>query len=650
MLPRRRHCSSLIVVLFSPGLLIADVVSHWVARGIMRIVRRRFRASVGAGCATLSLVTVLLCGLTAQAVAAAAAKRPARSTRNATQLIMLLAHPSRALAGFVRSVSDPTSARYRHYLTIEQLERRYGARPHTKKTVDKWLRRHGLHGRIDPTGTFITTSIGGPRQRAMFPALATAAGAGPAANSRLAVPRALRGAVTGVIDGDVPLPGQPTTGGDLEPDALSAPPGSTAAAKHTSSVRPRTGTPAGCSAGRNAGPTPGTTNLDGYLGFTPNQYRTAYGFDRLIKHAGTGKRPRIALVEFAQFSRSDVAEFTSCFRLPTPRLNVISVPKGVGHLLPVIGEADLDVEVVAAAAPNANVDVYEAPFSTGGILLVAAQPLRDRTRRPTVESASYGECEPRLSGNVQLMQAVNSILEFEAAAGISVFASAGDTGSSDCNNGGNNAAYPIRSVDFPGSSPYITSVGGTNITLTAANHLASEVVWNNSPLAFGAGGGGTSLVFRRPWYQSLHGSAMQRSVPDVAMLADNAPGYAIYCTAADCDTTGNITPGWGPIGGTSAAAPLLAAGVADADQVAARRGEPPIGFINPLLYALKRHSKAGVLHDVRTGNNDLGELIDHQPIGCCSARTGFDYATGLGSVNVGALAREAATAYRHGQL
>jgi kumamolisin len=614
-------------------------------RGIVRIVSRRLRTSVKTACVTSSLLMALLYALSAQA---AVAKTPARSARSATQLIMMLAHPSKGLAGFVRSVSDPTSPAYRHYLTIEQLERRYGAKTHTKKIVGDWLRRHGMRGRVDPTGTFVTASISSPRQRAMFPAVASTATAGPAASSRLAVPRALQGAVTGVIDGDVPLPGQPTTGGDLKPGVLTAPLGSMAAATHASSVRPRTGTPAGCSAGQNAGPVPGSTSLNGYLGFTPNQYRTAYGFAGLIKRAGTSKRPRIALVEFAQFSRSDVDEFTSCFGLPTPRLNVISVPKGVGHLLPVISEADLDVEVVAAAAPNANVDVYEAPFTTGGILLVAAQPLRDPARRPTVESASYGECEPRLSGNVQLMQAVNSILEFEAAAGISVFASAGDTGSSDCNNGGNNAAYPIRSVDFPGSSPYITSVGGTNITLTAANHLASEVVWNNSPLAFGAGGGGTSLVFRHPWYQSLHGSAMQRSVPDVAMLADNAPGYAIYCTAADCNTTGNITPGWGPVGGTSAAAPLLAAGVADADQVAARHGDPPIGFINPLLYALKRHPDTGVLHDVRTGNNDLGELIDHQPIGCCSAKPGFDYTTGLGSVNVGALARAAATAYRHG--
>ena len=183
------------------------------------------------------------------------------------------------------------------------------------------------------------------------------------------------------------------------------------------------------------------------------------------------------------------------------------------------------------------------------------------------------------------------------------------------------------------------------MTLGQANRLRKQFVWNNSPLAFGAGGGGTSLLFARPWYQSIKNAAVQRSVPDVAMLADNVPGYAIYCTAPSCAQSGLVTPGWGPVGGTSAATPLLAGGVADADQLAAAHHQPAIGFINPLLYTLGRRSGGGVLRDVTVGNNDLGKLIDKHPTGCCTARVGYDRASGLGSVDIAALSQAAARAY-----
>ena len=263
-----------------------------------------------------------------------------------------------------------------------------------------------------------------------------------------------------------------------------------------------------------------------------------------------------------------------------------------------------------------------------------------------VESLSFGLCEPEFNGAVPLLQGINSVLEFDAAAGITVLAASGDTGSTGCGFKDNHTALPLQSVDYPASSPYVTAVGGLNMTLGKANHLRTEQVWNNSPISFGAGGGGTSLVFTRPWYQSIRGAAAQRSVPDVAMLADDIPGYAIYCTPPACPTAGLFIPGWAPIGGTSAATPLIAGGIADADQIAAANHEPAIGFLNPLLYALGRHSGSGALRDVTVGNNDLGPLINKSPTGCCNAHAGYDRASGLGSINVAALAGSADRAYR----
>jgi hypothetical protein len=129
-------------------------------------------------------------------------------------------------------------------------------------------------------------------------------------------------------------------------------------------------------------------------------------------------------------------------------------------------------------------------------------------------------------------------------------------------------------------------------------------------------------------------------VPDVALLADVLPGYEIYCTVrTDCmDPT---HPGaWVAVGGTSASAPLLAGGLALTDEVLRLRGRTELGLANMLLYPIY-HSPSGpsVFSDVTANDNDLSPYIgDHRPLGCCSAEFGFDYATGLGSVNVSAFA------------
>jgi hypothetical protein len=129
------------------------------------------------------------------------------------------------------------------------------------------------------------------------------------------------------------------------------------------------------------------------------------------------------------------------------------------------------------------------------------------------------------------------------------------------------------------------------------------------------------------------------------MHADSLPGVAIYCTAWDAATgTGPCPPnpvtgtGWNPVGGTSFASPLLAGGIALANQYAKSRGAPRVGFVNPLLYRPATR-RAHVFNDVRRGTNAI------LPIGCCSAGAGYDQATGWGTVDVTRLARAAQAAW-----
>ncbi len=591
----------------------------------------------------ITLVILIAAGLSVTCLDQSARAAAGGSSGNQRHVLLTLRHPSAALARFVAAVSNPASPEYRHYETIEQLVRRFGATRAARRVVLRWLHAHRVHGRLDPTATYVDVALTPGQKRVLFPASGNAARAGGRARS-LPVPRALAGSVTGVADGRLQATAASAArGADVVGRIATAPFNS-----RGSSIHPRTGTPAGCPAG--AEDDNGSTRLlsQGFIGFTPNQYLTAYGFPRLIDQDLRGSGERIAVVETGGFQASDIATFARCFQLPRPHLRVI--PVGVPHQLPPLDETTLDLEVLAGAAPRASsIDVYEGTgASVVGFVNTIAEPLRQRSRRPNVESISYSFCEARLDGQVMGLREANTVLEFEAASGISVFAASGDTGSPGCSEGDNSAALPLLSVGFPASSPYATAVGGTSITLTDANRIATEVVWNNSPLTSGAGGGGTSLLFDRPSWQSVGGTTgPTREVPDVSMLAEDVPGYAIFCTPPACPIPpGSSGTGWVNVGGTSAATPLLAGGVADADQEAARHHQPPLGFVNPLLYDGAAMRRVGVIRGVARGNNDLGRQFFGTPLGCCTAHAGYNDAAGLGSVNVDAFSRAALHAYR----
>jgi len=98
-------------------------------------------------------------------------------------------------------------------------------------------------------------------------------------------------------------------------------------------------------------------------------------------------------------------------------------------------------------------------------------------------------------------------------------------------------------------------------------------------------------------------------------------GYIMYCNR--CGAGPGIV--WAPVGGTSAAAPLMAGLTADADEAAGAQ----LGFANPFLYA---QEGTAVFHDIVSGTNNLFGGRRY------TARPGYDMATGLGSIRAGAFA------------
>lgn len=574
-----------------------------------------------------------LCGGGASAAAAdrgAVRIGPAPAERPLT-LLLGLRRDDAGLARTVAAVSDPRSPAYRDYLDVPEIARRFGAAPATRSAVLRALRRHGVRGRVAATGAWVEATVGAGRAQKLFATrLARFRKAGrdyvaPVAPVRL--PAGLRGLVTEVVGLDDRAGVRP---------AVANTPSQTAevnrfTSARGSSMRANSGTQAGCAAGRAAG-VDFTRDLR-IPGYTPNQYLRAYGYDRLHRRGRLGQGQRIAVIEIDGFRRSDVVAFGRCFGKRVPPTPITRV--GIRRPLAPGGETTLDLEVLTAAAPGlAEIQVMETSGSNASLIGAYERVLaRPRARRASVISASLGQCEPEFYGQVDQIRLFEQVFRAAAAAGVSNLASTGDTGSTGCALGDNASALALPAVSHPATLPHVTAVGGTNLVLRADNSIADEIVWRDAPLSFGAGTGGYSLFFPRPSWQRGPGvSGAERIVPDVSMLADLVPGYVIHCSACG-------SPAWQTVGGTSAATPLLAAGVAIANQQARLERQAQLGYLNPLIYHLARRGSRGpVFRDVRRSNNDLGSMLPRDagggPIGCCPAGRNHDPASGWGSVSL----------------
>jgi len=198
------------------------------------------------------------------------------------------------------------------------------------------------------------------------------------------------------------------------------------------------------------------------------------------------------------------------------------------------------------------------------------------------------------------------------------------------------AATSVNGVDnpstynTPSSNPYITQVGGTQLTMNGAGaSYLSETVWNQGGGSQGSGvgsSGGISSYYAIPSWQTnisnltgRGGSTANRNIPDVAMNAYEDM-YIVY------GGTGQGSDGWG---GTSFAAPLWAGFTALVNQWAWANGKSPVGFINPAIYSLAAGTNyTNCFHDITTGSNTWSSSPN-----LFYATNGYDLCTGLGSPN-----------------
>lgn len=428
----------------------------------------------------------------------------------------------------------------------------------------------------------------------------------------------------------------------------------------------------------------------GCSGLTPSQTNSVYGAPAAGKRT-QGAGVTAAIFELSAYQASDIGTWASTFYGPryTPRLANVNVDGGplatacpAGDTCPGAWqgysgdtEVDADIETTLAIAKDANVIVYNAPNDyTGQTELDEYTAIAGQDVASTV-SSSWGACENDVA--VGMAEAENTVFEQMALQGQSMFNSAGDTGAFDCIR--SDGTSIVDQAD-PASQPWVTSVGGTSLESDnpgtnpdpGAPAKGTQTVWNvdnlcsdQNPAAgndqfggifwctsTGAGGGGTSQYWGRPFYQrgpgvnnagttyangttacTLAGAGTPcREVPDVSANADEYTPYAEYCTggASTPDSECAAYSGWFGIGGTSLSTPLWAAVIADRDGFQRYR----TGNINPLVYSWLRTDPGRYLSDI-TGAGPLQRAATSN--GVYPTTPGYDEATGAGTPKMAAI-------------
>jgi hypothetical protein len=326
----------------------------------------------------------------------------------------------------------------------------------------------------------------------------------------------------------------------------------------------------------------------GGFGYAPSDLQSAYNLPSATNGAGR----TIAVVDAYDDpdAASDLATYRANYGLPACTAGngcFRKVNQSGGTSYPAAnaqwaGEISLDLDMVSAICPNCHILLVEATIAYSTDLGTAEDEAA--ALGATEISNSYGGPEGTFDQGTD---------HYYDHPGIAITAGSGDDG---------------YGVSYPAASPYVTSVGGTNLQPSGNSRGWTESAWGNT--GDGGAGSGCSAYESRPSWQSSNPNitavCAHRAVADVSAVADPAFPVVIYDTYAG---------GWGLVGGTSASTPIIAGVFALTSNASA--------FGTGYLYG---HTVG--LNDVTTGSNGScgGSAL-------CTAKTGWDGPTGLGTPN-----------------
>ncbi|WP_327291161.1 S53 family peptidase [Streptomyces sp. NBC_01198] len=596
----------------------------------------------------------LLSGTKPQWATAQADKGATADSAKVTVRVYLAGKDAKGLAAYAKSVSDPDSAAYGHYLTASQTQAAYGATKAQVAEVTAWLTSSGL--KVTGANAHYLTVTGdvAAAEKAFGTQLHNYNKSGHtyrAPTGNASAPASLNGAVLTVTGLDT-APKKSSHDEELPPPGAvfkNAGPFSTYYGSKTDKKLPDA----------YGGKAPYAIQ-----GYTGDQLRAAYGAGKY-----TGKGVRVAITDaFASpYIAQDAARYAKDTGgqkykkgqltqvLPDDYNSTVDCDAGGWY-----GEETLDVEAVHAVAPDANIVYVGGASCFDNDLLDALNKVVDNHLADIV-SNSWGDVEANETPDIAA--AYDQVFQLGAVEGIGFYFSSGDAGD-------NVASTGVKQADTPGNSPWATSVGGTSLAVGKNDKYQWETGWGTEraplsadgktwtgfpgPYTSGAGGG-TSKLYDQPFYQrgvvpdslalANGGTVKQRVEPDIAAVADPNTGFLVGQTQSYPD--GSLQYSTYRIGGTSLAAPVIA-GVQALSQEA--RHGIAIGFANPLIY-----DKYGtpVYHDVtdhplgqgqglavvrvdyaNTFDASEGTIVSLRTLGADAslhATVGYDDVTGVGT-------------------
>ncbi len=553
-----------------------------------------------------------------------------------------------ALDKLLAEQQQPSSPNYHRWLTPEQFGQQFGLNNHDLEAITSWLESSGFQVlRISNGRTMIEFSGTAAQVETAFRTPIhefVVNGKQHWANARdPQIPAALLPAVAGIAS--------------LH-NFVAAPQVTATTERIEAKLRP-------------GSPAPQFTSDSGNHYLAPGDYANIYNINPVYQAGISGAGTVIAVVGRTNINVQDVASFRSAFGLSNNPPNVIVNGPDPGDL----GggeevEAVLDTTWAGAIAPGATVDlvVSQSSNNTDGVLLSEEYIVDNNLANVMTES--FGDCEANYTSSGAA--GISSLAQQAAAEGITYLVAAGDAGSAGCDdfNSETSATLP-PSVNILAATPYNLAVGGTQFndngnpgmywssqnSTTGGSALSyiPEDVWNANCLGAScgtgsilAGGGGPSVFFGKPsWQAGVAGIPNDgaRDVPDVVLPAAGHTPY-LLCIDGSCTPDSNGYISLAGVYGTSAAAPSFAGIMALVNQKAGSRQ----GQAAPMLYSLAATENLAscngsntaslpantcIFNDVTVGTNAVpGEPNYNTSSETYRATTGYDLASGLGSVNV----------------
>jgi pseudomonalisin len=223
-------------------------------------------------------------------------------------------------------------------------------------------------------------------------------------------------------------------------------------------------------------------------------------------------------------------------------------------------------------------------------------------------NVSLGGCETS-EKSVEATQ--DAIFQTAVAQGQVFSVSSGDSGAYECGSSGG------KVQSYPAVSPYVMAIGGTTLTTTGGNTWSAETVWSCTSASkcqqtsSGGAGGGPATTETAPSWQTaagVLGTSTKRGVPDISFDASPYSGALVRVNGSNVQ-----------IGGTSLSAPLWTGFWSRIQSVHGNT----LAFPASKLYS-GAAANPGWFHDITSGSQGY------------SAATGWDYASGYGSVLISA--------------